>query len=138
MHDLIPVTEAGAVIAYAEEQDALRTFAENEKAASTRKAYLFDFQAFAAWCSARGLCPLPADPKAVAWHISRVACDGLSVSSIGRRLAGIAYAHKLAKEPNPTTAEDVKVILAGIRRTIGTAPRRKQAATADRIRAQTA
>jgi integrase len=62
-----------------------------------------------------------------------MACDGLSVSSIGRRLAGIAYAHKLQKLPNPTAAEDV--ILAGIRRTIGVKPRRKQAATADRVRA---
>jgi hypothetical protein len=32
------------------------------------------------------------------------------VSSIGRRLAGVAYAHHLARHPNPTTAEDVKVI----------------------------
>jgi integrase len=71
----------------------------------------------------------------VAWHISAVACDGRSVSSIGRRLAGIAYAHKLAKAPNPCAAEDVKVILAGIRRTLGTAPRRKAVATAERVRA---
>jgi hypothetical protein len=42
---------------------------------------------------------------------------------------------KLAKEPNLIAAEDVKVILAGIRRTIGTAPRRKAAATAARVRA---
>jgi integrase len=44
-------------------------------------------------------------------------------------------AHKLRKEPNPTGADEVKVVLAGIRRTVGTAPRRKAAATADRVRA---
>jgi site-specific recombinase XerD len=120
MHDLIPrAADAGAI----------------EKAASTRRAYRADFAAFEAWCNGRGLCSLPADPQVVAWHISTVASAGLSVNSIGRRLAGIAYAHKLTKEPNPTDAEDVKVILAGIRRTVGTAPRRKAAATADRVRA---
>jgi site-specific recombinase XerD len=90
MHDLIPLADAGAVIAYTEEHDAIRAFAENEKAASTRQAYRADFAAFSAWCTARGLCPLPADPQAVAWHISAIACDTLSVSSICRRLAGIA------------------------------------------------
>ena len=69
------------------------------------------------------------------WHISAAAQSGLSVSSIGRRLAGIAYAHKLRQLPNPTSVEKVKVILAGIRRTIGTGPKRKAAATADRVRA---
>jgi site-specific recombinase XerD len=134
MHDLIPLAEAGALTTYNTEHDALRLFAENEKAASTRSAYAADFAAFSAWCEARGLCPLPAMPEAVAWHISTIATEGLSVSSIGRRLAGIAYAHKLRKEPNPCAADDVRVILAGIRRTLGTAPKRKAAATADRIR----
>jgi site-specific recombinase XerC len=136
MHDLIPLTDtsAGAIVSYSGEHDALRAFAENEKAASTRRAYRADFAAFSAWCRERGLCPLPADPQTVAWHISAIAQAGLSVSSIGRRLAGIAYAHKLAREENPTAAEEVKVVLAGIRRTVGTAPKRKQAATADRIR----
>jgi site-specific recombinase XerD len=116
------------------EADALRGFAENEKAASTRRAYRADFSAFEAWCTARGLCSLPASPQVVAWHISAIACDGLSASSIGRRLAGIAYAHKLTKLPSPTGSDDVRVILAGIRRTLGTAPKRKAAATAERIK----
>jgi hypothetical protein len=57
------------------------------------------------------------------------------VSCIGRRLAGIAYAQKLRKAPNPCIAEDVKVTLAGIRPTLGTAPRRKAAATGELVRA---
>jgi len=66
----------------------------------------------------------------VAWHISTIAQAGLLVSSIGCRLAGIAN----EKAANPCASADVRVILAGIRRTLGTAPRRKQAATADRVR----
>jgi site-specific recombinase XerD len=135
MPELLPVSApAGGLTTYAAEHDALRTFAENEKAASTRRAYRADMRAFTAWCRERGLCPLPADPRVVGWHISSVACEGLSVSSIGRRLAAIAYAHGLAGHESPTSAKDVKVILAGIRRTLGTAPKRKAAATADRIR----
>jgi integrase len=128
MHDLIPLPPAGALVTYEHEHDALRTFAENEKAASTRRAYRSD-------CRERGLCPLPAHPHAVGWHISSVACDGLAVSSIGRRLAAIAYAHELAGHESPTSSKAVKVVLAGIRRTVGTAPKRKAAATADKIKA---
>jgi site-specific recombinase XerD len=106
MNALAQITPATGVPAtYVAEHDAIRAFAENEKAQSTRAAYRADFRAFEAWCRERGLCPLPADPQAVARHISTIATDGLSVSSIGRRLAGIAYAHKLAKEAGLDPAE---------------------------------
>jgi site-specific recombinase XerD len=117
------------------EHETLRRFAENEKAASTRACYAKDFQAFERWCIEKGLPALPAHPETVARYISVIASEGLSVSSIGRRLAGIAYGHKLRKAGNPCHDERVKVILAGIRRTLGTAPKRKAAATADRVRA---
>jgi hypothetical protein len=87
MHDLIPVTEAGAIVAYVDEHDAIRTFAENEKAASTRAAYGRDFGAFSAWCRERGLCPLPADPRVVAWHISAVASAGVAQAGCLRALS---------------------------------------------------
>jgi site-specific recombinase XerD len=146
MNALIPVEADSLVPFTAEEQDTLRLFAENEKAASTRACYRKDFAAFEVWCISRGLCPLPASPATVARHIAWAAIPrptepgeqdggGLAVSSIGRRLAGIAYAHKLAKLPSPCAADDVRVILAGIRRSLTVAPRRKAAATADILRA---
>jgi site-specific recombinase XerD len=137
MHDLIVFDQqpSGALICIADEHEALRDFAANEKAASTRDCYRRDFTAFTTWCNARGLTSLPATPATVAWHISAAAQSGLSVSSIGRRLAGIAYAHKLAQQRNPCATEDVKIVLAGVRRTLGTAPKRKAAATAERVRA---
>jgi site-specific recombinase XerD len=134
MHDLMVLDPALPGTLPHADADALRGFAENEKAASTRRAYRADFSAFVAWCAARGLSSLPASPQVVAWHISAIACEGLSVSSIGRRLAGVAYAHKLAKLPSPTGSDDVRAILAGIRRTLGTAPKRKAAATAEHVR----
>jgi len=133
MHDLIPI-QTGEPILATDELDSLRGFAENEKAASTRHAYRKDFATFAAWALAHWAASLPAEPLTVARFISAQARAGLSVSSIGRKLAGISYAHKLRKVPSPTSTDDVKVILAGIRRTLGTAPKRKAAATAERIR----
>jgi hypothetical protein len=54
---------------------------------------------------------------------------GLSVSSIGRLLASITYAHKLGREENPCAGGDLREVLAGVRRALGTVPRRKAAAT---------
>jgi integrase len=135
VHDLIPrPATAGALVAYEAELDAVRSFAANEKAESTRRAYTSGVRLFTAWCRERGLCPLPTEPETVGRYISSIACDGLSVSSIGQRLAGIAYAHKLAKLPSPCGSEEVRVVLAGIRRTVGTAPtHRKQPVTAERL-----
>jgi hypothetical protein len=46
-------------------------------------------------------------------------------STIGRRLAAIAYAHKLKGLDAPTSSEAVHAALRGIRRRIGVAPVRK-------------
>ena len=62
------------------------------------------------------------------------AIHGTRASTIGRRLAAIRYAHKLAGFETPTNSEAVKATLRGIRRTIGSAPARKRPATADRVR----
>jgi len=69
------------------------------------------------------------------YHITALADGGLSVSSIGRRLAAIAYAHRLGREANPCTgSDDLRELLAGVRRTLGVAPKKKAAATADLVR----
>src|SRR5262249_14650290 len=54
-------------------------------------------------------------------------------STIGRRVAAIRYAHKLAGHDAPTDDERVRATVRGIRRTKGTAPRKKAPATAARI-----
>ena len=57
--------------------------------------------------------------------------SGRKSSTIGRRAASIGYHHKLAGHEPPTNQEGVKVVLRGIRRTIGTARAGKAPATAD-------
>jgi hypothetical protein len=92
--------------------------ARAEKAASTRKAYGTDFRLFKAYCDAKGISALPAAPETVAAFL---ASEALTVkpSTIGRRVAAIRYAHKLAGiDPLPTDAEGVKATVRGVRRTL--------------------
>src|ERR1700676_5740037 len=75
--------------------------AKAEKAASTRKAYGTDYRLFKAWCDAKGVSSLPASPETVAAYIAAEA-QTAKPSTIGRRVAAIRYAHKLAGLETPT------------------------------------
>jgi site-specific recombinase XerD len=108
-------------------------FAEMEKSAGTRRAYGSDWLIFTAWCAERDLESLPASPGTAARFLSSQATDAKKSSTIGRRAAAIAYAHKLAGYEPPTNAETVKAVVRGIRRAIGTAPVRKAPVTADLV-----
>ena len=112
-----------------------RRYVDAAQAAATERAYSRGWGDFCAWCAFRRVEPLPAHPAAVAMYLSFLADRGLSASSIGQRAAAIAHRHQKAGHDTPTTNPVVRDALRGIRRTIGAAPRRKSAATADRIRA---
>jgi site-specific recombinase XerD len=70
--------------------------AKAEKAVSTRKAYGTDFRLFKAWCEVKGVSPLPASPETVAAFLAAETGNGTKPSTLGRRVAAIRYAHKLA------------------------------------------
>ncbi len=131
---LIRLTEPDLPALAGPERDAARAFADAALAPSTRKGYRSDFAIFAAWCRARGFVPLPAMPEVIAMFLSSQAHEGVRVSTIGCRIAAVAYAHKLAGHaPPPTASEIVRTVMRGIRRSIGIAPRRASPATADVI-----
>jgi site-specific recombinase XerD len=109
------------------------TLARQEKSEATRRAYAADFGIFAQWCAARGVSPLPAMAESVAGFLASEAERCIRPSTIGRRLAAIRYAHRLAGHPVPTDDERVKATMRGIRRTLGTAACRKLPATAERV-----
>ena len=125
MHDLIPLPAPGALTTADAltplEAEAVLEFAENAKAAASRRAYASDWQDFAAWCAARGATALPATPAMVCGYISTLAHCGLRPHLTG--------------SPIPihtsTATETVRVVMKGIRRTIGTAPDKKTPATHD-------
>jgi site-specific recombinase XerD len=106
-------------------------FARASKAKATQEAYGSDFRIFEAWCQARGLNALPASAESLCAFLADQATLGKRASTLGRRLAAVRYFHRAAGYETPTSDEKVKTVLSGIRRTIGAAPVRKRAATAD-------
>jgi integrase len=73
----------------------------------------------------------------VAAFLAAQATAGKRASTLQRRLAAIAYMHKIANVPSPIGSEAIKATLSGIRRSIGAAPVRKKAATSDVVLAMT-
>jgi Phage integrase, N-terminal SAM-like domain len=98
--------------------------AKAEKAPATRRAYASDFRLFEVYCDTKGISALPAAPETVASYIAAEA-QTAKPSTIGRRLAAIRYAHKLAGLETPTDAEAVKATMRGICRTFGSAKVKK-------------
>jgi site-specific recombinase XerD len=135
MFDLIPFEPGALGQPLQPEIDSTRRYVDAAQAASTERAYSRGWDDFCAWCAVRLVEPLPAHPAAVAMYLSFLADRGLSAASIGQRAAAIAHRHRKAGHEAPTTNPVVQDALRGIRRTVGTAPKRKSAATADRIRA---
>jgi site-specific recombinase XerD len=115
------------------EMRAAANYARAEKAAATKRAYSKDFKLFRGWCAERSLSALPASAEVVAAFLACEAERGCRPSSIGRRIAAIRYAHKLAGLALPTDDERVRATIRGIRRSIGAAPVKKAPATVERI-----
>jgi site-specific recombinase XerC len=129
------VPTVGTALATTDELARAADYAASSKSESTIRAYRSDWQDFARWCEPRGLDVMPADVGTVAAYLAALADGGLKASTITRRCAAIAYAHRLKGAPLPTSAEPVKAVLRGIRRRIGVAVERKAPATARAIAA---
>lgn len=112
---------------------AAARFTAASTATTTRRAYLGALRDFAAWCQDFDLAPLPALPQTVARYLTDLGERGKSVSTIDQRAAAIAYAHRAAGHDAPTSTEEVRKVLTGIRRTLGRRPVKKQALTADLV-----
>jgi site-specific recombinase XerD len=131
MNALVTIEQPALPVELTATLELAADFAKASKSKATLAAYGSDWRIFDAWCSARGLDALPASAAAVAAFLADEATTGRRASTLGRRLAAIRYFHRAAGHDTPTSDEKVKAVLAGIRRTIGAAPVRKRAATAD-------
>ncbi|WP_242623544.1 tyrosine-type recombinase/integrase [Pseudonocardia sediminis] len=103
---------------------------------NTWRAYRSDHARFAAWCGAQDPpeSALPAAPVVLARYL--VAHAGARrPATLARWCSSIAVAHDLAGHPSPTRDEQVRTVLAGIRRTHRTRPARVAAASPDDLRA---
>jgi integrase len=115
--------------------EAARGFASAARADSTRRAYRRQWAAFAAWCEGRGFTALPAAPEAVALYLADRAGAGWKVAGLAQALAAVSVAHVAAGHPSPRGAAPVRDVMAGIRRTLGTAQRQVAPLLRPQIRA---
>lgn len=100
------------------EAETIRAYLDESQAAATRDAYQSDLADFAAWCAARGLSALPAEPQTVTRYLVARA-EALKVSTLTRRLSAISQAHQARNLDSPTASLLVRKTFAGIRRTRG-------------------
>lgn len=98
------------------------------KSANTRRAYRFAWTDFADWCARFRRSSLPASPATIAAYVS-VMSEVDKVSTLQVKLAAISFAHQTAHQPDPTDTPEIKAVMAGVRRTLGTAPNKKAPVT---------
>lgn len=134
--EIIPASAASLAILEPLAEQA-QDFMREAKAPSTRRAYQGDWADFTAWCAAAGLASLPAAPETVGLYLTDRAAT-FKVSTIQRRLAAISQAHQLARLDTPTRSSIVRLVMAGIRRTKGTAQTAKAPAVTDTLKAMLA
>jgi len=110
-----------------------RALATASRADATLAAYESDWKHFVAWAAARNLIALPGGPVTVAMYAAELA-ETYKPSTITRRMAAISVAHQHAGHQSPTHDASVRSVLAGIRRTSGTATTQVAPATIGDIR----
>jgi len=101
--------------------------AARSRARSTVVAYASGWRDFVAWCVAAGRSSLPASPDTVSLYVVDLARRGRLPATIAQRLAAIAAAHLEVGQASPTVHADVREVVAGVRRKLGTAPRHAKA-----------
>jgi integrase len=112
-------------------------YADKAKPDGTRRAYASDWLDFAEWCIAWGFDALPTLPAVIGLYLTDRA-DTLKPASLSRRLAAISVQHRAGGHHLDTRHPAIRDVLAGIRRTKGSAPEKKTAAVLDDIRAMVA
>ncbi|ADB42800.1 tyrosine-type recombinase/integrase [Spirosoma linguale] len=108
-----------------------------EGAANSQTAYVSDIEHLESWLAQHSLPVLPLTPATLATYLSDLATRH-KWATVSRRLATIRKWHRLHKHPDPSGDEAVKIVLDGIKRSIGTEPDQAAAfditAYKDRIR----
>ena len=94
-------------------------------AESTRAIYAGAWQRWEHWCSARDISPMPAHPAAICAYLTDRAATGLSIGALDTDCSAIAYTHRRHRLPDPLCDEAVRAVRRGLRRIVGTAPRRQ-------------
>lgn len=126
-----------------------RDYAKVSTAENTNKAYASDWKHFARWCRLKGTAPLPPSPEMIGLYLTDLtdptaptaptgATPSLSVSTIERRLPGLAWHYARRGFELDRKDRHIGPVLAGIKRKHARPPLQKEAVLAEDIIAMVA
>lgn len=119
--------------------ETARDYARAAASENTLKAYAKDWAHFARWCRMRGADTLPPSLQLIGLYIADLAAPGgkvfsLSVSSIERRLSGLAWGYAQRGQHMDRKDRHIASVLAGIRRKHARPPAQKEAILPEDLR----
>ncbi|MBO9403408.1 tyrosine-type recombinase/integrase [Shimia sp. R9_3] len=129
--------------------DTARDHAKAATAENTNKAYAADWKHFTRWCRLKGADPLPPSPEMIGLYLadlassegpspSQSASRPLSVSTIERRLSGLAWNYMQRGFALDRRNRHIATVLAGIKRMQARPPVQKEAILPEDILAMVA
>ncbi|SEK10177.1 site-specific tyrosine recombinase XerC [Marinovum algicola] len=123
--------------------DTARDYARAAASENTLKAYAKDWAHFARWCRLKGAEPLPPSPEMIGLYLADLASGSgaspaLSVSTIDRRLSGLAWNYAQRGFALDRKNRHIATVLAGIKRKHARPPVQKAAILAEDILAMVA
>ena len=129
--------------------ETARDYAKASTAENTNKAYAADWKHFARWCRLKGTDPLPPSPEMIGLYLadlasgsgsspSKSASRPLSVSTIERRLSGLAWNYAQRGFALDRKNRHITTVLAGIKRQHARPSAQKEAILPDDILAMVA
>ena len=119
--------------------ETARDYARSAASENTLMAYAKDWAHFGRWCRMRGTEPLPPSPQLIGLYIADLAspqgrAPALSVTSIERRLSGLAWGFAQRGQPMDRKDRHIATVLAGIRRRHARPPMQKEAILPEDLR----
>ena len=123
--------------------DTARGYARSSMSDNTLKAYAKDWSHFARWCRMKGADPLPPSAEMIGLYLADLASGAqaspaLSVSTIERRLSGLAWNYQQRGFTLDRKNRHIATVLAGIKRRHARPPVQKEAILAEDILAMVA
>lgn len=130
------VTTSPAKLALVSEVESAGRYMAASKAPRTVQAYRAAWEAFEAWTRDRGMPALPSSPAVVATYLAHRADEGAAPASLNLYLSAIVEAHRAAKHDAAAirASAEVRAVMAGIKRTCGTAQRQAAPLTPETLR----
>ncbi|WP_439523023.1 tyrosine-type recombinase/integrase [Marivita sp.] len=123
--------------------DTARDYARAAASDNTLKAYGKDWAHFARWCRMKGAEPMPPSSEMIGLYLADLASGSgaspaLSVSTIDRRLSGLAWNYAQRGFSLDRKNRHIATVLAGIKRKHARPPVQKEAILTEDIRAMVA